>query len=169
MISCQTFRVQFAPATEDPVVLEHVRSCDSCLTAAVTSDPDILFRSLGGQDLVPPGGVDAFVDDVMREVRLRSTETTVAGRPASWTRRLAIAATIALGVIGGAAIYRVDRTAGVTPLTVARAELRPASHTSRPAIEAYDSLNATIVEMPAVDGDDVRMVMVFDETLPADL
>ncbi|HEU4523145.1 MAG TPA: hypothetical protein VFT12_14145 [Thermoanaerobaculia bacterium] len=169
MISCDLFRAQFAPSTEDAALLEHLRACDACLAVALAADPEVLFRSIGGGELVPPGGVDAFVGDVMREVRLRSTET-VMGQPISRPRRLAIAATIAIGVIGGAAFYRYERISGpVQPLTIARAEMTAPASMSRPAVEAYDSGNATIVEVPAEGVDDVRVVMVFDESLPADL
>lgn len=169
MISCDQFRARFAPATEEPALLRHVRACDSCLTAAASADPDIVFRSLGGEQLVPPGGVDAFVGDVMREVRLRSTETSFVTRPVSWTRRLAIAATIALAIAGGAALYQVERDAAQGPLPITRAALRPSNVTTRAVVQSYDSENATIVEMPTEGAGDVQVVMVFDETLPADL
>ena len=168
MISCDLFRARFEASTEDAVLLEHVRNCDGCLAAALPVDPDILFRAVGGDDLVPPGGVDAFVGDVMREVRLRSTETSMERQPLSWTRRLAIAATIAIGVLGGVAFYQFERTPAAAPLNVARASMR-GNLTSRPSVEAYDSQSATIVEMDTEGAADVKVVMVFDETLPADL
>jgi hypothetical protein len=168
VISCDAFRAQFTVSTEDAALLEHVRVCDQCLPAALAIDPDILFRSMGSDELVPPGGVDAFVGDVMREVRLRSTETTMERRPVSWTRRLAIAATIAIGILGGAALYRAERSVGGPPLSIERAALHPALM-SRPVIENYDSATATIVEVPTEGVEDVKVVMVFDETLPADL
>lgn len=168
-MTCDRFRSRFAPSTDDAGLLAHARACESCLAVAIERDPDMLFRSLGGAELIPPGGIDLFVDDVMREVRLRTTETTMAPRPVSWTRRLAIAATIALGIVGGAAIYQYERATGTAPMIVHRAALRPVTFDSRPAVEAYDSLNATIVEVPTEGVEDVRMVMVFDDTLPADL
>src|SRR5229473_6863303 len=98
MISCETFRATFAPETSDTGVLEHIRSCDACLDFAAAIDPDVLFRAIGGGEMVPPGGVDAFVADVMREVHLRSTESSLAPRHViHWPQRLAIAATIAAG------------------------------------------------------------------------
>jgi hypothetical protein len=168
MISCDQFRARFAPSTEDAVLLEHVRSCDTCLTVALSIDPDILFRAAGGDDIVPPGGDDAFVDDVMREVRLRSTETSMERRPSSWTRRLAIAATIAIGILGGFAFYQFEQTPAAAPVNIARAPMR-ANFTSRPSVETYDSQSATIVEVDTEGAADVKVVMVFDETLPADL
>lgn len=169
MISCDAFRAQFTAATEDAALLEHVRRCDVCLPAALAIDPDILFRSMGSDSLVPPGGIDAFVGDVMREVRLRSTETTMERRPVSWTRRLAIAATIAIGVLGGAAIYRYETSFTSPSLSIERAALHPTSFMTRPVIENYESETATIVEVPTEGVDDVKVVMVFDESLPADL
>ena len=40
MISCETFRARFAPATEDAALLGHARTCDSCLRTAADIDPD---------------------------------------------------------------------------------------------------------------------------------
>lgn len=39
----------------------------------------------------------------------------------------------------------------------------------RPVIEQYDSAGATIVEVPAQNSSEIRLVMIFDESLPADL
>ncbi|HUP48671.1 MAG TPA: hypothetical protein VNA04_07760 [Thermoanaerobaculia bacterium] len=169
MISCDLFRVRYPSSTDEPAVLEHLRACDACLAAVATEDPDALFRAIGGQELLPPGGVDAFVGDVMREVRLRSTENSMERRPASWSRRLAIAATLAIGLIGGAVVYQLERTqapapAGITPVAAARPAL-----TTLAAVETYHSETATIIEVPAEGVGDVRVVMVFDETLPVDL
>jgi hypothetical protein len=169
MISCETFRARFAPATEDAAVLEHVRSCDACLAVALEQDPDMLFRSLGAREMEPPGGIDAFVGDVMREVRLRKTETMVAFPHVSWTRRLAYAATLAAGLTAATAVYFSNRTGAPMPVTVARATVRPVQAAARPAVEMYHSDSATIVEIPTDASEDVKVVMVFDDTLPADL
>jgi len=169
MISCDVFRAQFTASTEDAELLEHVRVCDQCLPTALSIDPDILFRSMGSDNLLPPGGLDAFVGDVMREVRLRSTETTMARRPVSWMRRLAVAATIAMGIVGGTAMYRFERSFAPVPLSIQRAALYQTNFLSKPVIENYDSQSATIVEVPTEGVEDVKVVMVFDETLPADL
>ena len=40
---------------------------------------------------------------------------------------------------------------------------------TKPVVDAYDSKNATIVEVPSEAKDDVQVVMIFDESLPADL
>jgi hypothetical protein len=169
MISCEVFRAQFTASTEDAELLEHVRVCDQCLPTALAIDPDILFRSMGTENLLPPGGVDAFVGDVMREVRLRSTETSMARRPVSWIRRLAVAATIAMGIVGGTAMYRFERSFTPVPLSIQRAALQKTNFLSRPVIENYESNSATIVEVPTEGVEDVKVVMVFDESLPADL
>ena len=100
MISCDSFRTRFQASTEDEALLEHIRSCDRCLDFAAGIDPDVMFRALGGE-MLPPGGLDAFVDDVMRQVRVRGAESTVARHSGvNWTRRLAIAATLAAGITG---------------------------------------------------------------------
>jgi hypothetical protein len=180
MISCESFRSRFVAGTDDPALLEHLRDCDRCLDRAAHLDPDVMFRAIGGGELVPPGGLDAFVDDVMQQVRVRTAETTVeAKNVVSWPRRLAVAATLAAGLTG-AMLYR-SATNGVVapshpmakPIAI-DARLRPKA--ARPAlatkavVETYDSENATIVELPAEEtGDDVKIVMIFDENLPADL
>ena len=88
-----------------------------------------------------------------------------------WPQRLAIAATIAAGVIGGALFYGHEQ-GPATPMT---AQSRPAAIpvattlTTKPIVDTYDSSTATIVEVPSEGANDVRVVMVFDEKLPADL
>lgn len=164
-MTCETFRAQFVPATEDLSVLDHLRSCDACLGYAVERDEDVLFRSLGG-DAVPPGGVDAFVDDVMREVHLRGTESKVV-RPAAWLpRRLAVAATIA-AVIAGTTFF-AQRYPSTIPAGPAVVHHQFTSAVAKPVIESYESQKATIVEVPS-ESESVSVVMVFDESLPADL
>jgi anti-sigma factor RsiW len=168
MMSCESFRTRFHESTEDAALLEHLRSCDRCLDFAASIDPDVMFRALGGEDLVPPGGIDAFVDDVMQQVRVRGAESAVTSRRTlSWPRRLAVAATIAAG-FSGAMLFQHATTAPV----VAK---RPMAHaavaqlTTKPVVETYESQNATIVEVPTESADDVKIVMIFDENLPADL
>ena len=171
MMSCDTFRTSFHTDTENAALLAHLRTCDRCLDFAATVDPDVLFRSLGGEDLVPPGGVDAFVDDVMRQVRVRSAENTVAAvPPASWTRRLAIAAALAVVVTGATLVSRDDATATrFEPVKRAAISAPRAALTTKPVVETYESDSATIVEVAGDHDDDVKIVMIFDENLPADL
>jgi hypothetical protein len=166
MITCDVFRAQFSPATDDAVLLDHLRSCDACLTFAAEKDGDVLFRSLGGDELVPPGGVDAFVEDVMRAVHIRSAENSVSSRGVRWPRKVAIAATIAAAITGATMVYEYNRAPIVMP-PVAHHTIAIKS-ASKPIIETYDSQKATIVEVPT-EGEDVKMVMVFDDSLPADL
>ena len=166
MITCDTFRRTFTAGTEDADVLEHLRSCDACLAVAIEGDPDVLFRSIGGE-MLPPGGVDAFVSDVMREVHLRSTETRLEPRRMGLARRFAIAATFAAATLATLLYYRTDHPAAV-PQAVAPVT-RMAALTTKPVIESYESSNATIVEVPAESSSDIAVVMVFDESLPADL
>jgi len=40
---------------------------------------------------------------------------------------------------------------------------------TRPVVDTYESKNATIIEVPSESKDDVQVVMIFDESLPADL
>ena len=106
MMSCETFRSSFHADTENAALLAHIRTCDRCLDFAASVDPDVMFRALGGEDLVPPGGVDAFVDDVMRQVRVRDAEKVTAIPRPNWTRRLAVAAMFATAVTGASLVYR---------------------------------------------------------------
>lgn len=170
MISCERFRTRFSPATEDAELLEHIRTCDACLGHAAEIDPDVMFRAIGG-DIVPPGGIDAFVDDVMREVRLRSAEEHLAPAPAAWHRRFAIAATMAAVAIGGLFVSnRYESPKVAAPVAhVVRPQVVSPARVSRPVIENYESQSATIVEVPAEGAGDVQVVMIFDENLPKDL
>ena len=167
MISCDVFRKRFTAGTGDAEVLEHLRSCDACLATAIEIDPDAMFRSLGGE-MVPPGGVDAFVGDVMRQVHLRSTETAIVPvRRLGWTRKAAIAATVTAATLAGFLAYQNNQPAAMIEPRITRAVLTP--QTTRPVIESYESENATIVEVPAESPSDVKVVMIFDESLPVDL
>ncbi len=166
MISCELFRSRFTSGTNDAEVLEHLRACDHCLAFAAEGDPDVMFRALGGGDLVPPGGVDAFVGDVMREVHLRSTEKRmVSSRRFGW-KRLAAAAAVAATLVG-TLLYQRAPVQTVAPPQQWHA--RAASIPTKPVIESYDSESATIVEVPTEGAEDVKVVMIFDEKLPADL
>ena len=170
MISCQTYRASLSAGTQDAALLEHLRTCDACLDFSVEVDPDNFFRSIGGNDMVPPGGVDAFVGDVMRQVQIRGKETSIAAHNTlTWRQRLAIAATIAAGITGATMVYQHERPASA-PVRPA-AQMRPAAAqakvlATKPIVETY-SRNATIVEVPAEGA--VNVVMIFDEKLPADL
>lgn len=171
MISCQTYRASLSAGTQDAALLEHLRHCDACLDFSVQVDPDNFFRSIGGSDLVPPGGVDAFVGDVMREVQIRGKETSIA-RHTTWRQRLAIAATVAAGITGGALVWQHERAATpapIGPVAQVAQHIVPAPAkvlATKPIVDSY-SRNATIVEVPA-EGN-VNVVMIFDEKLPADL
>ena len=163
-MNCETFRAQFVPASADAALLEHLRSCDVCLNFAVERDDDVLFRALGGDDVVPPGGVDAFVEDVMREVHLRGTEDSMSQSVAAWPRKLAVAAALTVVIAGSSFVYE-HRATPVAGAAVVHHQFKTAA---KPVIQSYDSQNATIVEVPS-EGEDVTVVMVFDDSLPADL
>lgn len=172
MISCDSFRARFHANTEDASLLEHLRACDRCLDHAVSIDPDVMFRAIGGDELLPPGGLDAFVGEVMQQVRVREAETKLEPRNVvSWSRRLAVAATIAAGISGTLLFSRGTNTPAPELMQpIARAHISaPARLTTKPVVESYESQNATIVEVPTESSDDVKIVMIFDENLPADL
>lgn len=176
MMNCDSFRKRFHVGTEDAALLEHLRACDRCLDFAAHADPDVMFRALGGSEMIPPGGLDAFVSGVMQQVRVRDAESVASKRVVMlWPRRLAMAAALGAAVFGATMVYRVEGPAGGAaafrpPAAIGRTEARPSTPlTTKPVVAAYDSQNATIVEVPSEGADDVKIVMVFDENLPADL
>lgn len=169
MMSCAEFRARFEAATEDPFVLEHLRACDGCLGHAAEIDPDSMFRALGG-DLTPPGGVDAFVSDVMHAVQLRTKEVAMAPAPRkSWARGLAWAAVLATGITGAGLLVQIERAQAPGPAPVAHRAPVLVADATKPSVETYSSQNATILEVPSEGAGDTKIVMVFDEQLPADL
>jgi hypothetical protein len=177
MMTCSYFRANLQPGTADAAMLEHLRHCDGCLDFAMNVDPDLFFRSLGGEELTPPGGIDAFVGDVMSQVRVHDAEASLAPRHnvSAW-QRWAIAATVVAGVTGASLAYRYEHPASrvaqtVRSVSVAQTLLsvpRPAATATKSFVETYSSHDATIVEMPN-DGSDTKVVMIFDDKLPADL
>ncbi len=170
MMSCDLFRSSFSAGTEDAALLAHLRTCDRCLDFAARVDADILFRALGGEEMVPPGGVDAFVEDVMRQVRVRGAENAmIAPRVPVW-RRYAVAAAVAIAIAGTTFVVRNDRA--TAPTSIAHYTPQPIAQTAalveKPVVESYEGDAATIVEVPS-EQNDVKIVMIFDESLPADL
>ncbi|HEV7922099.1 MAG TPA: hypothetical protein VGR02_15030, partial [Thermoanaerobaculia bacterium] len=108
----------------------------------------------------------------------RSTENTLEsghhrGTLLSWPRRLAVAATLAAGLSGALLVWQHDRSGAPVPAPLAAvrpaAAIRQARLTTKPVIESYDSANATIVEVPSEGASDTKIVMIFDDSLPADL
>jgi hypothetical protein len=169
-MTCTHFRANLQPGSADAASLEHLRHCDGCLDFAMTVDPDLFFRSLGGEELVPPGGIDAFVGDVMSQVRVHDAEASLARRHSvsAW-QRWAIAATFAAGVTGATLAYRDEHPATTRPVhVIAAAKQHPIASATKSFVETYSSHDATIVEMPN-DGSDTKIVMIFDDKLPADL
>ncbi len=174
-MSCAEFRAAFHAGTDDPRLLQHVRSCDACLDFAAHVDPDVMFRAIGGEEMVPPGGVDAFVADVMHSVRLRNTEGVVVHHDFSWVRRLAVAATIVVGITGAGIVFQIERGRPAPPSQIARVAPRPGATavqiplTTKPVVQSYSSANATIVEVPTEGANGTQVVLIVDENLPADL
>lgn len=170
---CDVFQSTLQADDRRLEILEHLRSCENCLEYAVQIDPDVLFRSLGGEEMVPPGGVDAFAADVMQQVYLRQKESSLSARRVVPFRRWAAAAALA-SVLAGSSYFIAHqrRTTAASPVggSVAMSQHRPAPiEAPRPVIESYDSNNATIVEVPSEGASDVKVVMIFDDSLPADL
>ena len=148
----------------DAELLEHLRGCDACLDHAMAVDPDNFFRAIGGQELVPPGGVDAFASDVMTQIRLRHTEGSVARRLLIAPRRLAAAAAVVIAIGISALVYDRNTTRPAAPPAAPVVQLA-----MKPVVETYDSTGATIIEVPVEGENDTQVVMIFDESLPADL
>lgn len=166
-MNCAAFRQHLASGTLSTEALAHMRSCTVCLQAAVAADPDNLFRSLG-TPMEPPGGVDAFVSDVMQQVHLRQTEKSLQPRRRfTAVYRWAAAAVLAVVVTAVTLTNREHQGPDPSPLQPAiAATLVPAN---LPVIESYDEAGVMIVELPAAETDDMKVVMIFDETLPVDL
>lgn len=164
MMTCEQFRGAL-PDVDTPEALQHLRACDECLSVAAEVDPDLMFRAIGGDELVPPGGTEAFVADVMREVQLREAAKSMrpARRVSSWYGLTAAAA-----VVTAILSYSISHRP-FAPAPIGTAQVASVSETiSRPIIESYDNSGATIVEVPT-DDNSTKIVMIFDETLPADL
>jgi len=175
MMTCSYFRAHLQPGNAGAAMLEHLRHCDGCLDFAMSVDPDLFFRSLGGEELVPPGGIDAFVGDVMSQVRVHDAEVAITPRHAvsAW-QRWAIAATAVVGITGATVTYRYEHSVPAVHVAQTLLSVRPmpTPHPKPTAtksfVETYSSHDATIVEMPN-DGSDTKVVMIFDDKLPADL
>jgi hypothetical protein len=170
MMTCERFR-ELIPAAADatPEQLAHLRACVDCRLEAVQVDADYLFRALGGEDLVPDGGVDAFVEGVMSSIATRQTEraTTSRSRMSAW-QRWSIAAALALAVGSVLAVRTLESP--LAPAATPVAAISPKIGVEPVAVIAsYDAAGATIVELPAETSLEPKIVMVFDETLPVDL
>ncbi|MBW3563717.1 MAG: hypothetical protein KY459_03230 [Acidobacteria bacterium] len=153
----------------------HARSCADCAAAAIATDSINLFRTIEKTPAVPKSEFDEFVADVVGEIRLRETEKTVE-EPAETPRwvGLAMVAAILAAIAGG--LFIQDRNVVATaPLeaSIPADATAPANaetfSSTLPVVEGYSNNNAMIVELPAETTDDIRIVMIFDETLPQDL
>jgi hypothetical protein len=174
-MTCETFRSTFTAGDERPEILEHFRSCDACLELAVRTDPDVLFRALGGSDeLIPPGGIDNFVGEVMQQIHVRGKESEMLHRRVvAWPYRWAAAAAVTFAILSTLTLNdpRQHAVPAATKLAAARPTMMQTNITvpDRPAVENYSSDTATIVEVPNEGASDVKIVMVFDESLPSNL
>ncbi len=168
-MTCAQFEAFLAAGPLPADALAHMRSCSACLETAVAADPENLFRSLGGEDLEPSGGIDQFVADVVQQVHLREAETRLTRRremPAA--ARWSIAAALAVGVAGSSLLYRpsLNQAPVVSAPAVVASQVYDPSMTL-PVVEEYSNGGATIVEMAS--DSDLTLVMIFDESLPVDL
>jgi hypothetical protein len=111
----------------------------------------------------------------MREIHIRDTERKMMPN-VRWfapSRRWAIAAAAAVAVISGAIMFPREAHTPI-PVSVAAIAAAPraaalVSNVSKPVVERYSSSSATIVEVPQEETSDLKVVMIFDESLPADL
>lgn len=167
-MTCDLFRKQSSLDALGADALSHLRSCGACLDHTASLDPTMMFRLLGGEELVPPGGLDSFVDEVVQQVQVRRTAQKLA-RPSfsRYYRGLAVAASLLVALGIAAFIPRTAPTADRAIATVAAPSSQPAL--VRPIVDSYDSVDATIVEVPSSNDSDLKIVMIFDETLPVDL
>jgi hypothetical protein len=172
MISCERLRESLQVDDRRPEILGHLRRCDACLRFAMQTDPDVLFRSMGGEGLVPPGGVDLFAADVMKQIELRRKSAEMAHRRPSVLMRWAAAAVIVTGLAASSTVYHrqvAARTPAREASPRASSPVAQASLSNGSVVESYASDNATIMEVPVNSDNDVKVVMIFDQSLPADL
>jgi len=169
---CEDFRTAILEKTGSDEVLSHLRSCEACMNFAIEHDPDLMFRAIGGE-MEPPGGAEAFAAEVIQQIHVRETERRFArpsGGPGRF-QRWAIAAAAAFTVVTGALFWpretKVD--APVEVVQVAHTEVVRAPTMVRPVVEKWDSSSAMIIEIPEEETSDLKVVMVFDESLPADI
>lgn len=167
-MTCEEFRSAIERGIDDAETRAHVRACDGCLRDALAIDPEYFFRSIGGEMEVP-GGADLFVEEVMQQIHVRATERRIAPHTSSRRYWLAFAASVAVAVTSF--VLTRQPAAVVTPHTAIAQQHAPAAIapvSSRPVVENYEANDATIVQVPT-NKDDVQVVMVFDQSLPADL
>ena len=169
-MNCEAFRHAIEQGTDDAAVRGHLRACAPCLEWAVSVDPDVMFRSIGMEEAEPPGGTDAFVADVLRQIEIRDAERRIERRPVRFTPvfRWSAAAALALGILGTLLVQRGGVKA-IVPAAAPAAVVAQETIVDRPVIEQYDSAGATIIEVPAQNANEIRLVMIFDESLPVDL
>lgn len=170
-MTCNEFRAsRFDGSDETPEFLAHLRSCGDCMNFAAERDGDLLFKALGGDEMLPPGGLDAFVGDVMRQIEVRDTERRIEQMSGPGRRlAMAMAAAIGLTVLSYALVWQSPGTYPTTAAVTAAATAPSRSDIALPVVEEYDNSAATIVEVAAHSTEDVKIVMIFDESLPADL
>lgn len=170
-MNCDAFRQAIEQETDDAAVRGHLRACATCLEWAVSVDPDCMFRSIGTEEAEPPGGTDAFVADVLRQIEIRDAERRMERRSVRFTPvfRWSAAAALAVGVLGTLLVQRDGREAFVPAAAPAAVVAEATIIVDRPVIEQYDSAGATIIEVPAQNENEIRLVMIFDESLPVDL
>lgn len=171
-MTCAEFKASLPAGTLSDGALTHLRSCEECLTTAVDHDPDLMFRALGGE-MEPPGGTEAFAAEVMQQIHVRETERRFTHRegrlPAA--HRWALAAAAAMMFVTGTLFWprdaRVEAPVRVATVQQPVAVASPAA--IRPVVEKWDSPTAMIIEIPEEETSDLKVVMVFDESLPADI
>lgn len=170
-MTCEEFRSLDHGDQMSAEALSHLRGCADCLEHATADDPMNLFRAIGGEGHVPPGGVDAFVGEVMHEVKLRATERNVGSTRRRVVVPWSIAAALFLVFATSLVVYRPEPASAPTPGAVRSiAAVAPASvQPVVPVVDHWGADNATIVEVPTKPSDDIRVVMVFDNKLPVDL
>lgn len=173
-MTCDEFRASAFDGNDSAEFLEHLRECVACMNEAADRDGDYLFKALGGDGLVPPGGVDAFVGDVMRQIHANETARQIAhARKVSPRYYLAFAAAAALTVASFSLVQRSRPEVVVSPMAAVAESGIAGRHAdiSRPVVEEYENSAATIVEIPTEQNssDEIKVVMIFDESLPADL
>ena len=168
MMDCREFEYACRSGRIDAESLGHLRACQRCLGFVSENDPDLLFRAVGGE-IEPPGGLDDFVGGVMSAIHVRDSERALArqrGRVAPFYR-WSLAAALFTAMLS--LVIVMPREGSITPPVAARQVAASSDHFQVPMVEEYASAGATIIEVPTEEENDLKIVMIFDESLPVDL
>jgi len=129
-------RLSASSGAERRALLAHLRVCAACRSRAAGHDPTLLFGLLA-LDPLPP----ILLDDVSRSVARRVGSDRPAfgaiAESASWPRRVAAAAVLALALLSGFATLR-ERSASPVPSALSSRRADVEVHSDRGVSQVID-------------------------------